>query len=158
VIAAGRVGRPHGLDGSFHVTRAVGDMLAEGTPVEVAGRSLRVERRAGTAERPIVRLEGCARREDAEALRGETLRVADELAPPLADDEYAAEELEGCAVVDGDREVGFVSRLVVLPSCEALEVQRADGAELLVPMVRDAIRAIDRDGRRIDVDMGFVEG
>jgi 16S rRNA processing protein RimM len=158
VIAAGRVGRPHGLDGSFHVTRAVGDMLAEGTPVEVAGRSLRVERRAGTAERPIVRLEGCARREDAEALRGETLRVADELAPPLADDEYAAEELEGCAVVDGDREVGFVSRLVVLPSCEALEVQRADGVELLVPMVRDAIRAIDRDGRRIDVDMGFVEG
>jgi 16S rRNA processing protein RimM len=158
VIDAGRVGRPHGLDGSFHVTRAVGDMLAEGTPVEVAGRSLKVERRAGTVERPIVRLEGCARREDAEALRGETLRVSDDLAPPLADDEYSAAELEGCAVVDGDREVGFVSRMLVLPSCEVLEVQRADGAEVLVPMVRDAIRAIDRDGRRIDVDMGFVEG
>jgi 16S rRNA processing protein RimM len=48
--------------------------------------------------------------------------------------------------------------MLVLPSCEVLEVQRADGAEVLVPMVRDAIRAIDRDGRRIDVDMGFVEG
>jgi 16S rRNA processing protein RimM len=158
VIDAGRVGRPHGLDGSFHVTRAVGDMLAEGTPVEVAGRSLRVERRAGTAERPIVRLEGCARREDAEALRGETLRVSDDLAPPLAEDEYWAEELEGCTVVDGAREVGTVRRMIGLPSCEVLEVERADAADVLVPLVRDAIRSIDRETRRIDVDMGFVEG
>jgi 16S rRNA processing protein RimM len=158
VIDAGRVGRPHGLDGSFHVTRAVGDMLAEGTPVEVAGRSLRVERRAGTAERPIVRLEGCARREDAEALRGEALRVSDDLAPPLAEDEYWAEELEGCTVVDGAREVGTVRRMIGLPSCEVLEVQRADAADVLVPLVRDAIRSIDRETRRIDVDMGFVEG
>jgi ribosomal 30S subunit maturation factor RimM len=28
--------------------------------------------------------------------------------------------------------------------------------ELLIPMVRDAIRSIDVQGRRIDVDMGFV--
>jgi 16S rRNA processing protein RimM len=133
-------------------------MLAEGTPVEVAGRSLRVERRAGTAERPIVRLEGCARREDAEALRGEALRVSDDLAPPLAEDEYWAEELEGCTVVDGAREVGTVRRMIGLPSCEVLEVQRADAADVLVPLVRDAIRSIDRETRRIDVDMGFVEG
>jgi 16S rRNA processing protein RimM len=158
VIDAGRVGRPHGLDGSFHVTRAVGDMLAEGTPVEVAGRSLRVERRAGTVERPIVRLEGCTRREDAEALRGETLRVSDDLAPPLEEDEYWAHELEGCAVVDGSREVGTVRRMLSLPSCEVLEVERPGAADVLVPLVRDAIRTIDRDGRRIDVDMGFVEG
>jgi len=35
------VGRPHGLDGSFHVTRPVGDLLAEGTLVRVGD----VERR-----------------------------------------------------------------------------------------------------------------
>jgi 16S rRNA processing protein RimM len=46
--------------------------------------------------------------------------------------------------------------MIVLPSCEALEVERADGGEVLVPLVRDAIRAVDRDARRIDVDMGFV--
>ena len=38
------------------------------------------------------------------------------------------------------------------------EVDRADGSELLVPMVRDAIRSIDVAARRIDVDMGFLAG
>ena len=47
-------------------------------------------------------------------------------------------------------------RMLELPSCEALEVTRADGAELIVPLVRDAIRSVDRAARRIDVDMGFV--
>jgi 16S rRNA processing protein RimM len=54
--------------------------------------------------------------------------------------------------VDGSRVVGVVSRMVALPSCEALEV-----GDLLIPMVRDAIRSIDVDARRIDVDMGFLE-
>ena len=54
-------------------------------------------------------------------------------------------------VVDGDREVGVVSRMVALPSCEALEV-----GDLLIPLVRDAIRSVDVAARRIDVDMGFL--
>jgi 16S rRNA processing protein RimM len=156
VIEAGRVGRPHGLDGSFHVTRALGALLGEGTTVEVAGRSARVERRAGTDERPIVRLTGCTRREDAEALRGAALLVTEADAPPLEEGEYWASELEGCAVHDGERAIGTVRRMITLPSCEALEVQRPDGDDVLVPLVHDAIRSIDRDARRIDVNMDFL--
>ena len=59
---------------------------------------------------------------------------------------------------DGAAEVGVVRRMIVLPSCEALEVDRAGGGELLVPLVHDAIRAIDRDARRIDVDLEFIGG
>ena len=157
MIDAGRVGRPHGLDGSFHVTRAVAEPLAAASEVEVAGRMVRVERRAGTPDRPILRLEGCSSREDAEALRGATLRV-DEALAPLDAGEYWAHELEGCTVHDGAEEIGVVRRMIALPSCEALEVDRAGGGELLVPLVRDAIRGIDRDARRIDVDLGFVGG
>jgi 16S rRNA processing protein RimM len=156
VIDAGRVGRPHGLDGSFYVTRAVAELIAAATAVEVDGRALQVERRAGTAERPILRLEGCTTRADAEALRGATLHVDDALAPPLQDDEYWSHELEGCTVHDGPREVGVVRRMMALPSCEALEVAQPDGPDVIVPLVRDAIRSIDRDAKRIDVDMGFV--
>ena len=47
-------------------------------------------------------------------------------------------------------------RMSALPSCEVLEVDRPDGSELLVPMVRDAIRSIDVEARRIDVDLGFL--
>jgi 16S rRNA processing protein RimM len=147
IVAAGRVGRPHGLDGSFYVSRAVPELLQEGMVVVVLGAERRIERRGGTDERPVVRLSGAARREDAEALRGAVLEAEE----TLAEDEYWAHELEGCRVVDGAREIGVVARMVALPSCEALEV-----GDVLIPLVRDAIRSIDLDARVIDVDMGFV--
>ena len=137
-MPAGRVGRPHGLGGSFHVARAA--PLTLGATVTVAGRAYEIERLAGTPERPIVRLAGCTSRAEAEALRGADLLVAD----VLEEGEYWARDLVDCTVVDGDRVVGEVARMVALPSCEALEV-----GDLLIPMVRDAIRSID-------VDMGFV--
>jgi 16S rRNA processing protein RimM len=121
--------------------------LALGATVTVAGRLYTIERLAGTSERPIVRLSGCASRDDAVALGG-----ADLLVPAVLEEgEFWASDLEGCTVVDGSREVGVVSRMVALPSCEALEV-----GELLIPMVRDAIRSIDVEARRIDVDLRFL--
>ena len=144
-MSAGRVGRPHGLDGSFHVTRP--GEFADGGTVWVDGAPRTIERLAGTRDKPIVRLAGCAKREHAEALRGLELEVEGS----LDEGEFWASDLAGCMVVDGTREVGVVTRMIALPSCEALEV-----GDLLIPMVRDAIRSIDVDARRIDVDMGFV--
>jgi 16S rRNA processing protein RimM len=155
-LHAGRVGRPHGLDGSFHVTRPNPALLEAGRHVTVGGRRCEIVRRAGTAERPIVRLDGCTRREDAEALRGSDLLVDRSEAPPLGEDEWYADELEGCAVRDGDRTVGVVRGLMALPSCEALVVERPGGEELLVPLVRDAVRDVDVAARRIDVDLEFL--
>jgi 16S rRNA processing protein RimM len=156
-IETGRVGRPHGLDGSFHVTRPDVRLLAGADELWLHGQRVRVERRAGTPERPILRLAGHAGREAAEALRGVPLELPADRAPALEPDEYWAHELAGCAVFDGDRRVGEVRRMLPLPSCEALEVERADGAgELLVPMVRDAIRSVDVAARRIDVDLAFL--
>lgn len=146
-------------------------LLALGALVEVAAGasrlSAKVVRRAGTDEHPIVRLEGIEDRGACEALRGAELTVDLAEAPRLEEGEWWASELEGCEVFDGERHVGVVKRLVELPSCEALEVRLApaesgDAArsarDLLVPMVRDAIRHVDPAGRRIDVDMAFVEG
>jgi 16S rRNA processing protein RimM len=156
-IEAGRVGRPHGLDGSFHVTRPVARLLAAGgDEIHVAGRPERIERRAGTDERPILRLAGHSGRDAAEALRGAPLSIPAALVPPLEPGEYWAHELEGCTVWDGSQRVGEVRRMLPLPSCEALEVARADGGELLIPMVRDAVRSVDVAARRIEVDLAFL--
>ena len=156
-LRAGRVGRAHGLDGSFYVTAPRPRLLAVGTIVTVADRRTAIVRRAGTEERPIVRLEGIEDRAAADALRGMALTVQELEAPSLAEGEWWAHELEGCAVVDGERLIGTVSRLIELPSCEALEVQRVQGGEpLLVPMVKDAIRRMAVSERQIEVDMGFL--
>jgi 16S rRNA processing protein RimM len=164
-VSAGRVGRAHGLDGSFYVTGARPRLLALETTVRVAGQNARVVRRAGTDEHPIVRLEGHGDRRAAEALRGLELTVDLAEAPALEEGEWWASELEGCEVLDGARRVGTVARLVELPSCEALEVRPVTmdsgnaprpGGALLIPLVRDAIRKVDVARRRIDVDMSFL--
>jgi 16S rRNA processing protein RimM len=158
LLQAGRVGRAHGLDGSFYVTRARPRLLELGTDVTIAGRAMKIVRRAGTEQRPIVRVGDVEDRAAAEALRGLALIVAARDAPELAEGEWWAHELEGCVVVDGARTVGTVSGVIELPSCEALEVQpRAGGRALLVPMVKDAIRAVDPAAARIDVNMDFIE-
>ncbi|HYB24690.1 MAG TPA: ribosome maturation factor RimM [Solirubrobacteraceae bacterium] len=156
-MTAGRVGRAHGLDGSFYVTRPLSRLLQVGVEVALADRSAVIVRRAGTEQRPIVRLQGVDDRLAAEALRGSELTVAGAQVPALGEDEWWAHELEGCTVADGERVLGTVARLLELPSCEALEVRPPDGGEpVLVPLVKDAVRAVDTARRHIEVDLGFL--
>ncbi|MBN1529577.1 MAG: hypothetical protein JW895_10985 [Thermoleophilaceae bacterium] len=140
LVTAGRVGKPHGLDGSFWVEAADHD-LSEGTVLTVDGRELHVTRRGGTRDRPLIRLEDV---DDPRPLRGTTLLVDAE----LEEGEWLASELVGCAVPGH----GSVRRLLDGPSCSVLELE--DGT--LVPFVSDAVRLVDPDGRRIEVDDAFL--
>lgn len=155
-LEAGRVGRAHGLDGSFYVTGARPRLLADGGEVTVAGSVRRILRRAGVEQRPILRLDGVEDRTAAEALRGQPLTVAQAQAPALGEGEWWAHELEGCVVCDGQQRLGTVSRLLELPSCEVLDVHCEDGRQVLVPMVRDAVRHVDVAAGRIDVSLEFL--
>ncbi len=156
-LRAGTVGRPHGLDGSFLVKDPNPVLLEPGATVTVAGVERVIERRAGHEGRLILRLAGCDTRAGVERLRGEELMYERAEAPELAEDEWWAEDLEGLAVHDGEVEVGTVARLLGLPSCEVLEVNRASGGDpLLVPLVSDAVRLVDLEAGRIDVDLTFL--
>jgi 16S rRNA processing protein RimM len=146
-VSAGRVGRPHGLDGSFYVNGPK-QPLAEGTVISVAGADRRVERRAGTDERPIVRLEGISDRDGAAALLGEPL-LLDLEEEPLEEGEYIVSDLVGCTI-EG---LGVVTGVIPGPSCDVLEVG-VDG--VLVPLVSDAVKRVDIEGRIIEIDRDFL--
>ena len=92
-LAAGRVGRPHGLDGSFHVTHPRGALLPLGATVRIGDAEAEIVRRAGTDARPILRLAGHDDREAAEALRGQDLLVHRAAAPALGDDEPSSRRI-----------------------------------------------------------------
>ena len=139
-MTAGRVGKPHGLDGSFYV-EGPRHPLPEGQAVVLGAEPRIVERRAGTDERPLIRLAGI---DDARPLRGEVVLVEDE----LEEGEWLASELVGLAVPG----MGRVARLVDAPSCTVLELD--DGT--LVPLVSDAIERIDVDAGEIRVNRGFL--
>ena len=146
-VPVGRVGRAHGRDGSFYVDGA-SHPLAEGTLVTVRDLERRVERRGGTAERPLIRLSGVDAREGAAALRGEPLLVAESEAP-LEEGEWLAEELIGCEVPG----VGEVRRVISGPSCDLLEV---GPDEVLIPFVSDAVKRVDTEARIIEADLAFL--
>lgn len=135
-MTAGRVGKPHGLDGSFYVDGA-SHPLAVGTVVAVGDARHQVDRRAGTDERPLVRLAGV---EHPRELRGEPLLVDVE----LAEDEWLAADLLRCSVPGHGR----VVRLLDGPSCSVLELE--DG--LLVPFVNDAIESVEPGQIRLNED------
>jgi 16S rRNA processing protein RimM len=152
LLHAGLVGRPHGLDGSFHVAQPTPQLLTLGASLRVDDRDTEVVRRAGTDERPILRLALAADRDAIEGLRGRELLAPRGGAPKLEEGAFWAQDLEGCKVMDGERELGTVAALLALPSCEALQL----GDGLLVPMVGDAVKRIDVVARRIDVDARFL--
>jgi 16S rRNA processing protein RimM len=142
-VSAGRVGAPHGLDGSFYVELPE-HPLELGTEVTLRGRRRRVERRAGTAARPLLRLSGVGDRGVAAALRGELLLVETELEAG----EWLAGDLLGCEL-EG---LGTVRRIIAGATCELLELE--DGT--LVPFVSDAIRAVDPERRLIRANLRFL--
>jgi 16S rRNA processing protein RimM len=140
LVTAGRVGKPHGLDGSFYVEGPRHE-LPEGAAVAVAGHTHEIERRAGTDERPLIRLAGV---DDPRPLRGETLLVEDE----LAEGEWLASDLVGLNVPG----MGTVARVVDSPSCSVLELD--DGT--LIPFVGDAVDRVDVDAGEIHVNREFL--
>jgi 16S rRNA processing protein RimM len=140
LVTAGRVGKPHGLDGSFYVD-GPRHALPEGCVITLGSESYAVDRRAGTDDRPIVRLTGLS---DPRPHRGEMLLVEDE----LAEGEWLASDLVGCRVPG----LGSVTRILDAPSCSVLELD--DGT--LIPLISDAIERVDLDAREIHVNRDFL--
>ena len=147
LVSVGRVGKAHGLDGSFYVVRP-SHLLPLGMTLTVGGRTASIERRAGTDQRPLIRLSGISDRESVAALVGEAL-MADLADAPLESDEWLSADLIGCEVPG----VGKVTRVIEGPSCDVLEVG-ADG--VLIPFISDAVKEIDVEARRIEVDRVFL--
>jgi 16S rRNA processing protein RimM len=150
LVPVGRVGRPHGLDGSFFVEgpsdRA--EVFASGAVVHVDGEPVKiVASKRGSQGRPVVRLE---RRVD----RGAQLAVPCDSLPTLDEDEYYAFQLIGLAVEeDGGRPVGRVTDVLEYPANDVLELDSG----LSLPLVEACVRKVDLDQGRIVIAPGFAE-
>ena len=124
----------------------------------VDGVERAIERRAGHDARVILRLEGCTDRDGAEAIAWPgAVRGSRSRARARARTSGGPRTSRVWPWCDGERKVGTVARLLALPSCEVLEVERAEGGEpLLVPLVSDAVRTVDLEHQQVDVDLGFL--
>lgn len=101
----------------------------------------------------IVAFDGIESREEAEVLRGRyLLRVADEVAP-LAEDEIFYHDMPGMEVVTVDgMSLGRVREVYDLSPVDLLDV-RGEGREIMIPYRKEIIREVDREARRIVVEL-----
>jgi 16S rRNA processing protein RimM len=144
----GRVGKRHGLDGSFFVEQASEDeeRFAKGETLHVNGEPATVVDSKRSGGRPVIRL-------DRDAPRGAELSVPRSELPPTEENEYYAFELDGLAVEEeGGRELG---RVVAVQPGIANDVLELDSG-LLLPLVDVCVQEIDLENRRILVARGFA--
>jgi 16S rRNA processing protein RimM len=150
LVSIGRVGRPHGLDGSFFVEGpsdregafAVGNVVhVDGEPAKIVGS------KRGAQGRPVIKL-------DRAAARGATLAVPRSELPELEEDAYYAFQLVGLAVEEeGGRVVGRVSDVVEYPANDVLELDSG----LSLPLVAACVRQVDIERGRIVIAPGFAD-
>jgi 16S rRNA processing protein RimM len=148
-VSVGRVGRPHGLDGSFVVEHAseaperlaVGaEVLADGEPAKVVA-----SKRAGGG-RLVIRL-------DRRVPRGTVLEVERATLPPPAEPgTYYVFQLVGLEVAEeGGEPLGRVVEVVPGVANDVLELDSG----VALPLVEACVREVDLDGGRITIAPGF---
>lgn len=155
LVELGAITRPQGIRGELrlHAFNPESDLLlslrsafligaetddkSEAAPQAITIRSVR---RAPKAF--ILSIAGVSDRDAAEALRGKLLAVPREALPPAGEDEFYLIDLEGLRVLQGDREIGVVERVLEYPSIECLEVEIEAGV-VEIPLVEPWTLSID---------------
>lgn len=159
LIEIGRVGKPHGVRGGFHLDGAIdAAALKPGLVVSIGERSLTIASRGGMDDRPLLSVEEISDRDEIASLRGEAVFAERADLTPLREGEFFAADLVGLTVcTENGVELGAVVRLVNAPSVDILEVGVSDGEDLLVPMVGDAIISISPTDGQIVVNATFLD-
>ena len=148
LVRVGRVGRAHGLDGSFAVEEASEEpaRFEVGATVLVGGEPATVVESKRSRGRPVIRL-------DRDIERGAALEVPRSELPPPEEGSYYEFQLVGLAVENEEgRTLGRVS--AVEPGV-ANDVLALDSG-LALPLVDACVREVDLDRGRIVIAPGFV--
>jgi 16S rRNA processing protein RimM len=148
-VVIGRVGKSHGLDGSFVVEGASEsrELFARGAKLIVDGEEATVVGSKQARGRPVVRL-------DRRVARGAALEVPRSALAPTGDDEYYVFQLVGLEVSEEGR--GVLGTVTDVSPGVANDVLELDSG-LLLPMVEECVLAVDLDAGKIVVAAGFAD-
>ena len=149
LVPVGRVGRPHGLDGSFVVEGASDDpeRFAVGARLLAGDEAAAVVASKRAGRRVVVRL-------DRPVERGTVLAVPRDELPPAEDGGYYVFELVGVEVEEeGGRRLGVVQDVAPGVANDVLELDTGHA----LPLVSHCVLEVDLERRRIVVARGFAE-
>jgi 16S rRNA processing protein RimM len=146
-VAVGRVGKSHGLDGSFVVEQAsdTPGRFDVGAELIVDGEPAKVVASKHARGRPVIRL-------DRRVLRGASLEISRSSLERTEAGEYYVFQLVGLrAEEEGGAALGTVTDVAPGVANDVLELDSG----LLLPLVEDCVLEVDLPGGRIVVAPGF---
>jgi 16S rRNA processing protein RimM len=148
LVTVGRVGRPHGLDGSVVIERpSENEQLFEpGATLLAGGTEVTVAARKRSGGRLVVKL-------DPPVERGVDLAVPQASLPEPDADSYYVFQFEGLEVrEEGGRRLGAVQDVTPGVANDVLVLDTG----ILLPMVDACIREVDLEAGTITVASGFA--
>jgi 16S rRNA processing protein RimM len=159
MAVVGRIARAHGIRGQVIVdpeTDFPGTRFQPGGEVFVQRGGVPAALRLTTVrfhrDRPVIGLEGVETMNDAEALRGQELRVPLDRLAPLPPGAFYDHDLVGCRVETRSGElVGTVAGVEAGADGGRLVV-KGRGGEMLIPLAASICTTIDPAGKRIVID------
>ena len=161
-LTVGRVAKAHGVTGELVVEVRTDDpelRFAPGAILRARASDHRERNYVVAAVRPhgnrlLLRLEGVADRDAADALRGSLFVIDSDDLPPIDDpDTYYDHQLEGLLVrTTAGRDIGTVTEVLHTAGGELLAVNRAETGELLVPFVSAIVTSVSLDSGIVEID------
>lgn len=151
-LSIGAIASAHGVKGQFKVktfTANPRDIATYG-PVYIGGRQIGLVIRGTTANgMVIVAADEVTSREEAEALRGQTLEVDRNALPESDDDEVYHADLIGVqAETEDGTALGRIIAIHDFGGGEIVEVKPASGPTLMLPFAANFVVTIDLEARR----------
>lgn len=163
-VLIGEVVKAHGIQGEIKVKPITNNPKRFKKVKEIILEHDQEERRLKVLDAKVqqsevyLALEGVNTRDEAETLRGWSVKIDRSEVPPLKEGWYYF-ELEGMQVYEGDTLLGTITQVLQTGANDVYLVKGANG-EICVPALKSVVKQVDVPGNRMDVELppGLIDG
>ncbi len=156
-ICIGTIVAPHGVRGDIRIlpqTEHPEQFLDLDYLLLEDGRTLHLTNARFHKRMALVKCREVNNMNEAELLRGKKVFIRTEDLPELGEGEFYVADLLGCNVVDAEgAQVGVLKDVISTGSNDVYIVKADDGKEILVPALKQHVKEINPQERRIVVEL-----
>ncbi|PWM77751.1 MAG: 16S rRNA processing protein RimM [Phascolarctobacterium sp.] len=156
-ICIGTIVAPHGVRGDIRIlpqTEHPEQFLDLDYLLLEDGRTLHLTNARFHKRMALVKCREVNNMNEAELLRGKKVFIHTEDLPELGEGEFYVADLLGCNVVDAEgAQVGVLKDVISTGSNDVYIVKAGDGKEILVPALKQHVKEINPQERRIVVKL-----
>lgn len=155
-LIIGKLQRTHGVKGEIimEIMTDFPEKIVPGNIVYIGStqKEYEVATVRPTADKMLISFKGFNDCDQVSILRNQIVSIKTEDANQLPEGEYYHHEIIGMTVVEEDgKPVGTISEILVTGANDVYIIKKENGEELLLPAIRDAVRSINREQRKMVV-------